>query len=138
MRGLATLPASDHSELTDLYGRYCRTIDCGDAQGWVDCFATDGVYLRIVGGETTETRGREALLPFAHSVIERRARNFLHVSANLEFEPDGAGALGACVMTVFDVSAPGAPSLSSIGVYEDRLVRQDGRWCFSWRTVVGR
>jgi hypothetical protein len=132
------LTALDRGELADLYALYCRTIDGGDASGWVDCFAPDAVYDRTVGDETTVVRGREDLLAFAHTVVARRDGNSLHLTTNLVLEVDDAGIRGTCVMPVLDLSSPGQPAIASVGVYEDRLQRLGERWRFASRTVVAR
>jgi hypothetical protein len=132
------ITGEDRGEIENLYALYCRSIDSCDAEGWVDCFAPDGIYSRTVDGETIVSRGKDELLTFARGIVEWRGENYLHVETNILLQGDAGGVKGSCTTVVFDTSKAGEPALSAVGVYEDRLESHQGRWRFVSRSVVAR
>jgi uncharacterized protein (TIGR02246 family) len=126
-----TLTTEDILAIQQLYARYNHAIDFGDGAGWAGCFTPDGVFTSGMSGTQT---GTEALTAFATGFAARlKAR---HWTNNLVIEPDGNGAAGKCYLMLLRLKEgePAAPLATA--VYQDTLVKLDGDWKFSSRTVV--
>jgi hypothetical protein len=131
------LTAEDHLALIALYGRYNRTIDSGDVEGWIATWAPDGAFrhpARPYRGtaELTEfVRARSAALP-AHAVATQR-----HWNAEIAVAADGAdGATGSCLLLVAgEERASGRPVIAARGSYRDALVRTPAGWRFAERAL---
>ena len=111
--------AEDRDEILQLLYRYNHAVDAGDAEGWADTFAEDGVF-DAMGQVLT---GRDALVGFASSVQGMR-----HVILNplVEIAGDTAHVRAYLVLLT-------GGSIAMTGAYEDDLVRTPGGWRFAKR-----
>ena len=82
------LSTEDRFAIQNLYARYCACFDLGDAEGWVNCFAKDGIFK-----SAKDMQGPEQLREFVEGRIKVRPdgpnRNVQHWNANLIVEGDG-------------------------------------------------
>jgi len=129
------LPADDYLEIQNLYARYNHASDFGDADGFAGCFAEAGV-LRIptVG---VEIHGRATIHAYkAQEAAGRTGRYRRHWNGSLWLtrNPDGS-ARGRCYFLAYNGNPGSLPELADCGVYDDRIVREGGRWLFAERRL---
>jgi uncharacterized protein (TIGR02246 family) len=114
--------------IQELCARYCQTIDAQDCDGWANCFTTDGVFE--FDGWAIE--GRAALREYAE--VHARLMRCRHLTLNLLYEVRGDTASGAST-TVVTLATAGGYKILGQGAYEDRLVKEGGRWRIASRRV---
>lgn len=132
------LSAELRTELDELYVRYARTIDRGDAAGWARCFTPSGTFSPSSGGLHA---GREALERFAAAMHETwRADGVAgrHWATNLLVEArSGSGddleLRTSCYGFVLLARARQPPQIAISSVYMDHVVRCEGAWAFAAR-----
>ena len=114
--------------IQELCARYCHTIDSLDSAGWADCFTDDGVFE--FDGWAIE--GRAALREYAE--VHARLMRCRHLTLNLLYEVRGDTACGTST-TVVALATAGGYKILGQGAYEDRLVKEGGRWRIASRRV---
>jgi ketosteroid isomerase-like protein len=114
--------------IQELCARYCATIDAQDCAGWADCFTAEGVFE----SDGWAIRGRAALREYA----EAHARHVRcrHMTVNHLYEVRGDAATGTST-TVVTLATPGGYKILGQGAYEDRLVKEGGKWRIASRRV---
>lgn len=123
-------------EIVRTLHRYAHSIDYGDEEAWVDCFAEDGVFdIRSRHAHQLKrlVRGRAELRNFIsrHTRAPELWHKHLLVEPAIEVDGDTATCVSylAVVMEHQD-----APVLRVFGRYRDRLARgADGAWRFDER-----
>jgi uncharacterized protein (TIGR02246 family) len=130
------MSALDYEEIRQLLARYNMAIDGGDAAGWAACFTKDGTFESsgLPDGHPFAGRfeGSAALTAFAAKSFEMTKGRGRHWNNSVAIEGDGETATMRCYLLAFTAGAPGTMSGVS-GIYEDRLVKRDGRWLFAER-----
>ena len=128
--------AEDHAEIMNLYAWYNLCSDAGDAEGYAGCFAAAGV-LRIdaVG---IQLQGREAFVAFKRKdAAGRGGRYRRHWNGSIHLEQLADGAVrGRCYLVAYNGTPGELPTMADCGVYEDRIVKEDGRWLFAERRIT--
>jgi hypothetical protein len=114
--------------IQELCARYCQTIDVQDCEGWADCFTAEGVFE--FDGWAIE--GRAALREYAE--VHARLMRCRHLTLNLLYEVRGDSAFGTST-TVVTLATAGGYKILGQGAYEDRLVKEGGRWRIASRRV---
>jgi uncharacterized protein (TIGR02246 family) len=116
--------------IRELIARYCLHIDGGDFDAWAATFTEDGVF-EVVGLFRFE--GRESIREFANHIPknERGQTGIKHLTMNHVIEVDGEIARATCNLLVVREGTPLHADI--VGRYEDRLVKQAGRWLFKRR-----
>jgi hypothetical protein len=127
------LSLEDRREIDDLYIQYCYAINNGDVDGWVACFARDGVFVPSFGPVRGEFRGSRQLGEFAANA--ERHTTTRHWNANVFPWTDEEPVSSTCYGIVLDYSRP-EPLVMVHVVYHDLLVREGGRWRFLERRPV--
>lgn len=125
------LSAADIVEIYQLYARYSHAIDSGDGIAYVACFTPDGTMDTTIRGIFT---GPAELA----TVVSAPERVMRHVPLNIALtEEAGAAdvASGRAYLVVYS-GRNGKPAVVSTGRYEDRLVKQDGAWRFTFRRFI--
>jgi hypothetical protein len=135
------ITAQDHAEIHNLYALYNLASDAGDAETYAGCFTEDGALEVQPNGLVV--RGRPALVAYKHA--DKAGRGTLyrrHWNASLHLERiDGTTVRGRAYYAGYNGEPGKLPSMTSCGVYEDRLTRgTDGAWRFAHRllTIDGR
>jgi uncharacterized protein (TIGR02246 family) len=115
---------NDVEEIRRLLAEYCFAIDNRDAEYWASLFTDDGVF----DSNTLESLvGHKALRDFVNSVVPDGRHHF---STNEIIVVDGdVATVRAYAMVTMD----SPPVLSSVGTYEDDLVRTASGWRFRRR-----
>jgi hypothetical protein len=130
--------ARDRAEIADLLARYLFAMDWHDA----DAYAEDGVLDYAMG----TTVGREAIRAEATAFKQNIGRIFVDWQGNpaklrhlvhqkaLRVEGDRAWHTGLW-WEMTNGGPEGSVATPSFGIYEDELVRVDGRWLFARRKI---
>ena len=136
MSGVSGLPSQDFLEIHNLYAYYNLCSDDGDAEGFASCFAKAGV-LRIdsIG---LRHEGRDNLRAFKLADASRRgARYRRHWNGSLYLKKQSDGSvMGRCYLHGYNGEPGQTPVLSDVGSYVDRLILENGAWCFAERSIT--
>lgn len=128
--------AGDRLEIHELVARYAWSLDTGDADAFVDCFARDGELVWDVFEVEGRWRGVAALRGFIDYFRRRpESAGRQHHVSNLIVTPTDTGATAKCYVAVALRREPGPHLLNVMGYYEDALQREDGRWRFARRVI---
>lgn len=125
-----TGPLEDRIAIRELHDTYADTAFRGDAQGWLDCWAEDCVWVTPFG----EVRGKQQLTAQWDKIGETFGTiGFFAVVGSIEIDGDRAMARGY----VREVAAMHDGRLYKVvGRYDDELVREDGVWRFARRAYT--
>jgi len=133
----------DRAMIEDLQARYLFAFDWGDAEGYANTFAEDGV-LNFGWGEY---KGRQAIREFLApgnggseqsrpSTPEgERPRVGRHIISNIVVKVDGDRATGRAYWTHMTTGPTGYGTVDFFGHYEDDMVKVNGEWLFSRRHI---
>jgi uncharacterized protein (TIGR02246 family) len=122
-----------------LWAEYGRTLDARDFGAFSQLFARDAEF---VGGPGSPARGPEAIGAFLEKAIgtkypDTKGRNFhLYFNESIDIQGDRGTAIskGGFVMASADNTKA---DFLLLATYRDEFVREDGRWKFKRRQVVG-
>jgi uncharacterized protein (TIGR02246 family) len=124
--------AEDRAAIHDLFTRYCCALDNGEAETVVACFTGDAALKSPV----IDIQGHDEIRAFAGRFAAQRAAGtqFRHMVTNIATAIDGDRAAATAYLLVL-ISRDGSHRTLPPGRYECDLVKQDGAWRFSRRTV---
>ena len=127
----------DEREIRDLIIRYAQRLDLRDHKGYAALFARDGRWSGRMG-DATGPEAIEAMLVEGLGPTPDNFRNTMnfHLMTNLLIEVDGDTAKAESRLVYF-ARKDKKPVPMLAGRYEDELVREDGRWRFKYRRVIG-
>jgi bifunctional aromatase (cyclase/dehydratase) len=121
------LTADDYAEIQQLYVKYARAIDSGDAMAWAKTFTDDGVF--------GDSAGHDALVAFAKGFHENFQGHARHWNDEILITATEEGADGSCYLTLYNTgTAP--PTVVVTAIYNDKLVRTADGWRFKMRAVT--
>jgi uncharacterized protein (TIGR02246 family) len=125
----------DRQSIEELFNAYGRAVDAQDFAAVSRLFARDGEWSGAGGG----AKGPAAIEAFlnrtlAPAVIGKWQGDF-HLVAPMRIELAGDRAT-AQVRWIFSSPQAGRGQMTYAGRYDDRLVREDGRWRFARRLVT--
>ena len=129
----------DREAIRTLWAEYGRTLDARDFTAFAQLFARDAEF---VGGPGSPARGRDAIGAFLEKAIganypNSKGRNFhLYFNESIDLQGDhGTGmSKGGFVMAAGDNTKA---DFLLLATYRDEFVREDGRWRFKRREVIG-
>jgi len=133
----------DRALIEDLQARYLFAFDFGDAEGYANTFAPDGILDFGMG----EVKGRKAIARFIEDgrkrTLEARAstpkgerpRVGRHIINNIIVTIDGNKARGLAYWTHMTSDKTGYGTVDFFGHYEDEMIKVDGQWFFSRRNI---
>ena len=123
----------EKAAIAELIARYNYAIDHNDFQGWVDCFAPEGIFDGMIG----RFAAHRELDRFTAEVKKLTATtpNLRHYVTNILTEVDGNQARSHCFLLMTSTTKEGGTKVVIAGEYEDRLVKRDDRWLFTERKV---
>lgn len=128
----------DEREIRELLVRYAQRLDARDLAGYAALFAEQGSWSGGMG-EAQGPAAIEAMLEKGFGATPAgyvNTDNF-HLMSNFVIEVDGDEATAQSRLTYFMRNAENRPAPALAGRYEDRLVREGGRWLFKARKVIG-
>ncbi len=122
-----------------LWAEYGRTLDARDFRAFSQLFARDAEF---VGGPGSPAKGPAAIGAFLEKAIgtnypDSKGLNFhLYFNETIDMQGDHASAIskGGYVMAAADNTKA---DFLLLATYHDEFVREDGRWKFKRRQVVG-
>lgn len=128
----------DEREIRELIVRYAQRLDARDHKGYAQLFARDGRWSGQMGDVTGPEAIEQMLIEGFGAPPEgfRNTKNF-HLMSNIVIEIDGDTARAESRLVYFARSAEARPVAMLAGRYRDELVREDGRWRFQFREVIG-
>jgi len=118
----------EYEKIRRLLAEYCFATDTGDTARWVALFTQD---VRWEGGAFGRFEGREAATAY-HQGAGDASKGFRHITSNSVIDLEGDRASVASYVQVFDQSGD-QPALAFSGVYQDVVVKQDGKWLIKER-----
>lgn len=122
----------EKDRIRELLALYCHHYDEARFDLWLALW-TDDAVLDVDG---QEFRGRAGLEAFAKSALLVDGKPPMkHLVMNEVISVDADTATSTCYLLVVRKDSEGALVPSTAGVYEDRLVKRDGRWLFARRKV---
>lgn len=133
----------DRAMIEDLQARYLFAFDFGDAEGYANTFAPDGV-LNFGWGEI---KGREAIAKFildgrkrteearAKTPAGERPSIGRHIINNIVVTVKGDKARGVAYWTHMTSGANGRGAVDFFGHYEDDMIKIKGQWYFARRNI---
>ena len=127
-----TTDLADRAAIHDLFTRYCCALDNGEVETVVACFTADAALKSPV----IDIEGHAAIRAFAGRFAAQRAAGtqFRHMVTNIAVTIDGDRATATAYLLVV-ISKDGGHRTLPPGRYECDLVKQNGVWRFSRRTV---
>ena len=126
----------DKDEIHALLITYGRMLDKEDLVGYSQLFAQDGVWEGGIGSASGPA-GIQAMLEKVFGKMTRgQYGNSYHIMSDIEIKVDGDTATSWSRWTWIVEEEKGKPVLQRSGHYEDKLVREDGRWRFKHRLTV--
>lgn len=120
----------EYSAIRQLCERYVDALNRRDAEAWIATWAPDGVWE--YGGENPP-RGRPQLAQFWSTAMADITAVVMVVNSGVIDEVHGDTARARWYHTE-DVQIGEDNRLAGVTVYEDDLVRIDGKWHFAKRT----
>ncbi|GDY32005.1 nuclear transport factor 2 family protein [Gandjariella thermophila] len=124
------------AELGQFYAEQMAILDDGDAEGWVDTFTEEGVFVPPNGAP--EVKGRAALLAGTRSTVARlkeagTVRRHVLTNMNLVELADSSARTTSYVLIVDSVAGETRITMST--VMRDELVSDGRRWYVARRVV---
>jgi len=130
------LSAADRLDIQELFARYAWSLDTGDDDAFVACFARDGELVWDVFDTPGRWVGHPALRRFITYFRDRpETAGRQHHISNLVISAAPGGARARAYVLVALRSGDGPHRLNVMGYYEDELRREDGRWCVSRKVI---
>ncbi len=131
-----TLSTQDQLDIQQLIARYAWSLDTGDVEAFIRCFARDGALVWDAFDTPLRWSGTDELRHFIEGLraLPDSAGRQHHVS-NLLIEPFESGARARAFVLVTLRKPDGAVQAHVTGHYEDELVVEDGEWRIRRRTI---
>ena len=121
----------DWNAVNELFIRYVTSLDSGDVEGVVGCFAPDGVIQSSTVGQHS---GHDASAPsrsYAKFKTDHGAQ-LRHMLSNLSVRIDADRGIATSYFLSY-VTQNGETKFLGPGRYECDLVKRDGAWVFQKR-----
>lgn len=120
--------SDDREAIRDLLTAYCVAMDNGRFAELAALFVEDGVWDGAAGRAAIETRLAQRI-PVGDEGPRR-----IHFLSNIRIAIDGTTAHAVSNWLVIRASGAGA-MVGAAGTYDDDLIKRDGRWLFSRRSI---
>lgn len=128
----------DYIAIQQLLHKYCHVVDRGTADEVAELFHRDGVLCpRYESDERYE--GREAVRDWYARYMENfraKVRYLRHKIESPVIEITGDEATSVCYLDADSISLSSNEPSVAFGRYEDKLIKDAGRWWFKERTII--
>lgn len=135
--------AADRAEIEDLMARYLFAMDYNDFESYGQTFTEDG-ELEFASGSAF---GRDNIVATAKGFKERIGKLYTdeqgnpavlrHVLAHTTMRIEGDKAWVRAFWYEMANNGPGnSLKMGTFGIYEDEVVKQDGRWLYAKRRIL--
>lgn len=128
---MTTNPVADHLEILNLEGRYTKTWDEKDPEGWADVFTPDGVFEIVAkpGTEGVRAEGREHLVAFARLITSNHEATHLPALPYVEIDGDEAtGRVNFHAKLIARFTPDHQDTLEATGHYDVKYRRTPDGW----------
>jgi hypothetical protein len=130
------LTVADRLDIQELLARYAWSLDTGDEDTFVACFAREGELVWDVFDTPGHWRGHPALRRFiAYFRGRPETAGRQHHVSNIVLSAAPGGARAQAYVLVALRSGDGPHRLNVMGYYDDELRREDGHWRLSRRVI---
>jgi uncharacterized protein (TIGR02246 family) len=125
----------DREAIHALFMEYRRMLDEKDFEGYANLFTEDGRFTTTDPAWQADSRAgiHRMVTGMVGSMLTVRGGDDFHIVGNVQIDVDGDSASARSTWTYVLRGEDDQPDLAKIGHYEDRLVREDGRWLFKHR-----
>jgi hypothetical protein len=128
----------DHLAIQQLLHKYCHAVDRGTADEVATLFHRDGILLpRYESDERYE--GREEVRGWYQRYMENfrsKVRYLRHKIESSVIEITGDEATAVCYLDADSISISVNEANVAFGRYEDKFIKDEGRWWFRERTII--
>ena len=128
-----TTTLEDKFAIEELIARYNQSLDSGDYEAWLACWADDAVF----DGLGKVLTGIQAIRGFADGYevgYRQRLHALKHFTINILSQIDGNRTTSSSYVQLTTTSDKGVRVVLT-GRYEDDVKRIDGRWRFARRKL---
>jgi hypothetical protein len=129
---------TDIIEIQQLLHRYCHVLDRGTIEEIIDVFHRDAVLLpRYQGNESFS--GRDTIRAWYQNykkTVKDSVRNLRHKVTCPWIQVSGNEATSVCYLDADYVNKSTAEVVVAAGRYEDKLVKDEGRWWIKEREIL--
>jgi len=129
------MSTTDEAAISDLLAEYNVITDALDIDGWARCFAPNGVFN---GAYDTFRlpQDKERFTNHARELEAAGMPRLRHFLSNVRIRVDGDTATSHCFFQIVATDDDSRSTITMVGEYADQLVKMDGRWLFTERTVA--
>ncbi len=136
---LAASPlVEDYLAIQQLLHKYCHVVDRGTADEVAALFHRDAVLLPRHESDT-RYEGREAVRGWYQHYMENfrsKVRYLRHKIESSVIEITGNEATSVCYLDADSITASVNEANVAFGRYDDRFIKDEGRWWFKERTII--
>ncbi len=133
------MSALDIAEIQNLLNQYCHAVDRGSVDDIVAVFHRDAVLCPRYLGDDTH-KGIDAIRAW-YADYDRKVRSTVNPMRHKITAPyiqvDGDRATAVCYLDADFVTNANGDMGVATGRYEDKLVKDGGRWWISERAILG-
>ncbi len=125
--------------IQQLLHRYCHALDRGSVDEVVEFFHRDGVLLPAYESDARYV-GRDAVRDWYTKydrTLRANVRYLRHKISCPVIEISGNKATSVCYLDADAIPTGSDESMVLLGRYEDKLLKDSGRWWFAERKIVG-
>jgi hypothetical protein len=134
---------NDRAEIEDLMARYLFAIDSSDWDAYVETFAPDGELTFASGTSKGRDAIRAAVTRFAEGIgkfyhtADGKPAKLRHIVLQSVIRVEGDHAWARTQWLEMANHGEGdQPKIGTYGIYEDEMVKLDGKWFFAKRNVL--
>jgi hypothetical protein len=130
--------AEDYLAIQQLLHRYCHVVDRGTADDVAALFHRDAVLLPHYEGDE-RYEGREAVRGWYQQYMENfraKVRYLRHKIESPVIEIHGGEATSTCYLDADSITESVNVANVAFGRYDDRFVKDEGRWWFKERAII--
>ena len=138
-RSTAAPPVEDQMAIEQLLHRYCHALDRGSVDEVVELFHRDAVLLPAYESDARHV-GREAVRGWYANydrTLRANVRYLRHKISCPLIEVSGNTATSVCYFDADAIPTGSDESIVLLGRYDDKLVKDVGRWWFKERKIIG-